>query len=512
MIADMRGFTRFTQERGDEAAADLSNSFAKTTRRVAILRDGLLLELRGDEALVVFDSARQAIRAALELHESLRGAASNAEACLPVGIGLDAGEAATVQDGFRGGALNLAGRLCAIAAAGETLASEAVVHLAGRLPGVTFRERPPVQLKGLHGRVRPIEVSAADEVVLDRRHDIKPPPKGPRGSRKHRVGALLAGLVVLAGVAVTFMLGRAPAPAPKAQPTLAPDQVVNFDPATGKVLAHVRSIHYHLGSGHFPRMVFGEGGVWAFDEDGIAHIDPENGDVRHVALQGVGDDIAVGGLGVWVTDSSKQLSRVDPATDLIVRRIRLESISVNATIAAGEGSIWVTSSDLGMLRRVNAATNQTVATIANLGAPIDVAIRAGSVWVLDGLGGQLLRIDPDLNEVVDQVSVPGQFAMMAVDQNGVWILDGDGIVTRIASTDLSVRDTVRVGNYPTDIKACIGAVWVANFGDGTISRIDPVTATVETLDVNGPVAALVCDPASGTLWLQLINASVPRTP
>jgi hypothetical protein len=46
---------------------------------------------------------------------------------------------------------------------------------------------------------------------------------------------------------------------------------------------------------------------------------------------------------------------------------------------------------------------------------------------------------------------------------------------------------------------------MANAGDRTIFRIDPVTTAVEALDVIGPVAALVCDPATGTLWLQLVK-------
>ena len=44
---------------------------------------------------------------------------------LAVGIGLDAGEAVPVDDGYRGGALNLAARLCSLAGPGEVLASRA---------------------------------------------------------------------------------------------------------------------------------------------------------------------------------------------------------------------------------------------------------------------------------------------------------------------------------------------------------------------------------------------------
>jgi class 3 adenylate cyclase len=60
LIADVRGYTRFTQERGDEAAARLATRFAELAREAIEAAGGTLVELRGDEALAVFDSARQA--------------------------------------------------------------------------------------------------------------------------------------------------------------------------------------------------------------------------------------------------------------------------------------------------------------------------------------------------------------------------------------------------------------------------------------------------------------------
>src|SRR3954452_19328766 len=67
LIADVRGYTRFTQTRGDEAAGELAARFAALVDDVVTERGGRLLELRGDEALVVFVSPRQAIRCALDL-------------------------------------------------------------------------------------------------------------------------------------------------------------------------------------------------------------------------------------------------------------------------------------------------------------------------------------------------------------------------------------------------------------------------------------------------------------
>src|SRR5437763_1351828 len=51
LIADVRGYTLFTQERGDEAAAKLASRFASLAREGVEARGGSVIELRGDEAL-----------------------------------------------------------------------------------------------------------------------------------------------------------------------------------------------------------------------------------------------------------------------------------------------------------------------------------------------------------------------------------------------------------------------------------------------------------------------------
>jgi hypothetical protein len=73
MIADVRGYTRYTQQHGDEAAAGLAARFADLVQAAVRAHDGRLIELRGDEALVVFESARNALRAALALQSAVSG-------------------------------------------------------------------------------------------------------------------------------------------------------------------------------------------------------------------------------------------------------------------------------------------------------------------------------------------------------------------------------------------------------------------------------------------------------
>lgn len=163
LIADIRGYTAFTQVRGDEAAAALAGKFAQVAREGIEANGGRLLELRGDEALAVFTSARASLRTAVALQEVFTDE-TRLEPGLPltVGIGLDAGEVVPVEGGYRGGALNLAARLCSLAKAGEALASEGVTHLAGAVEGVTVTEWGTAEVKGLSEPVRAFALSSSD--------------------------------------------------------------------------------------------------------------------------------------------------------------------------------------------------------------------------------------------------------------------------------------------------------------------------------------------------------------
>jgi predicted ATPase/class 3 adenylate cyclase len=159
LIADIRGYTSFTVANGDAAAGRLAAKFAGICREVVESRQGNVLELRGDEALCVFTSVRQAVRAAVELQRRFaQETEEDPELPLSVGIGLDSGEAVSVEGGYRGTALNLAARLCARAKAGQILATDTIVALARRLEGIAYDETGEAQLKGFPDGVRVVEV------------------------------------------------------------------------------------------------------------------------------------------------------------------------------------------------------------------------------------------------------------------------------------------------------------------------------------------------------------------
>ena len=162
LVADFRGYTSYTAERGDEAAALLTSRCADLIEEVAPAHHGEVLELRGDEVLAVFSSARQALHAAVEIRRRFPveiGQGTGVE----VGIGVDAGDAVPVKGGYRTGALNLAARLQSLAR-GEVFASETVIALAGTTEGLAFVDRGEVRVKGRAAPVRVFEVGPDGEL------------------------------------------------------------------------------------------------------------------------------------------------------------------------------------------------------------------------------------------------------------------------------------------------------------------------------------------------------------
>jgi class 3 adenylate cyclase len=165
LIADVRGYTRFTEEYGDEVAARLAAKFADVMQDGVEARGGSVIEIRGDEALAVFKSARQAIRAAVDLQAQFdEETEADSELPLRVGIGVDSGEAVLLEDGsYRGAALNIAARLCGRAHGGEVLVSEGTLRLAGRLAGIRYVDRGRAHLKNVSDPVHMFRVHSEQE-------------------------------------------------------------------------------------------------------------------------------------------------------------------------------------------------------------------------------------------------------------------------------------------------------------------------------------------------------------
>ena len=145
---DLTGYTQLTEERGDEAAADLAARLAGLVRRSAQEHDGLPVKWLGDGVMTYFRAPADAVLAALEMAEAVVR-----QGLPPAHVGIHAGPV-VVQDGdYFGRTVNLAARIAEYARPGEVLVSQEVVEVAAGGP-VTFAEIGPVQLKGVAGMLR----------------------------------------------------------------------------------------------------------------------------------------------------------------------------------------------------------------------------------------------------------------------------------------------------------------------------------------------------------------------
>jgi predicted ATPase/class 3 adenylate cyclase/Tfp pilus assembly protein PilF len=159
LIADVRGYTRFTQEQGGQAAAQLTIKFAAIAGACIGAHKGRVMGQRGDEVVAVFNSARAALRAALELQtRCIEQTQADLTLPLRVGVGVAAGEVVKVGDDYRGAAINLAARLCSLAVSGEVLASKDAARRARKTPGLTYVERGSAHLKGFEAPVPVVRV------------------------------------------------------------------------------------------------------------------------------------------------------------------------------------------------------------------------------------------------------------------------------------------------------------------------------------------------------------------
>lgn len=513
LIADVRGYTLFTQERGDEAAAKLAKRFAEVAREGVEGRGGRVIELRGDEALAVFGSPRQAIRAAVEMQDRfVEETISDPALPFMVGIGLDAGEAVPVEGGYRGGALNLAARLCGQAGPGEILATQEVAHFARRVEGVRFQDRGNLVLKGLAQPVRVIRVSSEQEDAAVRLAPYAPPkvperaaperPGFPRSLLRGRglVALILALALVAAAVAVPLLLTGGGEPAPEGFDA---DSVGLIDVASGSLLASV-----DLGA-RPQSIAVGHGSAWVTHptEGSVSRIDAKTRSV--VDTIDVGHEpagIAVGEGAVWVANSGdRTLSQIDPHTD---REVGTPIPVGNGPtgVAVGFGSVWVVNSIDGTLARVDPDTAEVTKTVYVGDGPTGVEVGDNALWITNSAGATVSRIAPDTVTVVQTYNVGNGPAGLAVLPDGVWVANRlDGTVSKI-DLDTNAATAESAGRGPSGVAAAGDAVWVANEFDGTISRIDTATRETRTIAVANAPSALAA--AGGTLWVT-VRAAAP---
>jgi adenylate cyclase len=150
---DLTGYTALTEERGDEAGADLADRLATLVNQAAQPHGGHPVKWLGDGVMFYFPEPEAAVLAGLDLVEQ-----TPATVDVRARVGVNAGGVIFRDGDYFGKTVNVASRIADYARPGEVLVSDEVrARWSGE--GVRFEPIGPVALKGLRDELTLYAVS-----------------------------------------------------------------------------------------------------------------------------------------------------------------------------------------------------------------------------------------------------------------------------------------------------------------------------------------------------------------
>ena len=152
---DVSGFTALTELEGDERAVDVLTAVRALLRDICSRRGVRIAKWLGDGVMLVCVETRPLVETVIEIHHVVDTVSGPVET-VSIRSGITSGEVILMEgDDYIGHCVNVAARLCDLAAAGEALADPSCHAL---LPswGVATEEREVA----LHGVEKPVPASS----------------------------------------------------------------------------------------------------------------------------------------------------------------------------------------------------------------------------------------------------------------------------------------------------------------------------------------------------------------
>lgn len=152
-FSDLRGFSSFTAQHGDEKAFQIARQFVDLVGASVDQYGGRLLKTYGDGVMTSFEDPSQAVRCAVSMQETLCqkycGGDDEEDPVISAGIGLTWGSAIQTDGDLFGNSVNLAKRLADEAKGGQIVTSSSIFDETGLFDGYSFRDMGERSLKGI---------------------------------------------------------------------------------------------------------------------------------------------------------------------------------------------------------------------------------------------------------------------------------------------------------------------------------------------------------------------------
>ena len=151
LFSDIEESTSLASRTGDFVWADVVQRHFAEVRRIAEAHSGSVVKTLGDGVMLAFDSARDAVRAAADIQQSV---SDDRGERIQVRIGVHCGDAVRLDDDYSGQTVTTTARLSDAASRGEVLVSGVVRDLVAQSPEFTFGDAFELELKGIPELVR----------------------------------------------------------------------------------------------------------------------------------------------------------------------------------------------------------------------------------------------------------------------------------------------------------------------------------------------------------------------
>ena len=306
-----------------------------------------------------------------------------------------------------------------------------------------------------------------------------------------RIGIATVAALILAAAAAAFLLTRDSG----GLSSVSPNSVGVIDPSSNKLIEEVRV-------GREPEAITtGEGGVWAtnVEDETVSRIDPTDVAATPSTIS-VGDypsDILAGTGTIWVALGARaELVGINPeqpaaASPISALGKRGSCGAPRASIALGAGAIWF-ACRTAQLGRVDLRTRvgrsvgleAGIVTSSSSVLPVfeDVAFGLESLWIVDSATNSVIEVDPLVIRRLRALNVGQDPRAVAVSSDSLWVANyGDDTITRLQIESKGATPTITdipVGDGPVDVAFGDGAVWVVNRLDRSVSRIDTESGDV----------------------------------
>jgi adenylate cyclase len=155
-FADLSGYTRLTEEAGDDAAARVALSLADLVSDVAARRRGTVVKMLGDGVHFHFADPRDAVLASLDIVDAV-----GPRGLPPAHVGVEAGPMVYDEGDYFGRTVNVAARIASQAQADQVFVGEGFAELVPP-DGFRLREAGVFELKGISQPVTLFEATRAD--------------------------------------------------------------------------------------------------------------------------------------------------------------------------------------------------------------------------------------------------------------------------------------------------------------------------------------------------------------